>query len=282
MSSAYEEHQEYQAYQQGGPLMLYLIMKRILDISEASIQALVLQIKVMKLSKMPGEDVDETVIMIRTTIKVPIQCSTDERNFVPDDIEVLVLKVSQTSSLKEFNEIFEREERDARAKADKYGGIAHYPSVQETCQLASNTYKRLFGPGQEYQWVSKPKQGAHVTQTGVTPSAHKCFNCGKVGCTPSTCDQPCDEVKIKRNAEAWRKDHPLKSDTVQKKREGPGGCRRGEYDKDEHGRILMKNKHGALVVDQKVLNLKEAREKVEKDADPPVTKQALLKMTEKL
>jgi hypothetical protein len=130
--------------------------------------------------------------------------------------------------------------------------------------------------------VSTPKQGAHVTQTGATPSTRKCFICGKVGCMPSTCDQPCDEAKIKRNAEAWRKDHPLKSDTVQKKREEPGGRRCGKHDKDEHGRILMKNKHGAHVVDQKVLKLKEAREQVEKDADLPVTKKALLKMTEKL
>ena len=224
---AYEEHQEYRAYQQGGPLMLFLIMKRILDVSEASILALVLRIKEMKLSKMPGEDVEEAVSMIKATIKVLVQCSTDVRNFVPDDIEVLVLKVFQTSSLKEFNEIFEREERDARAKADKYGGLASYPSVQETCQLASNTFKRLCGPGSDYKWVSKAKQGALVTHT-TGSGDRKCFNCGKVGCIPSTCDQPRDEARIKKAAEAWRKEHPLKADTVQKKRDGPGGRRRGK------------------------------------------------------
>ena len=95
---AYEEHQEYRAYQQGGPLMLFLIMKRILDVSEASIQALVLRIKEMKLSKMPGEDVEEAASMIKATIKVLVQCSTDVRNFVPNDIEALVLKVFQMSS----------------------------------------------------------------------------------------------------------------------------------------------------------------------------------------
>jgi hypothetical protein len=148
--------------------------------------------------------------------------------------------------LKEFNGIFERKERDTRAKADKYGDIVHYPFVQEMCQLTSNTYKQFCSPGEEYQWVNKPKQGAHVTQTGATPSAHKCFNFGKVGCIPSTYDQPRDEAKIKRNAEAWRKDHQLKSNTEQKKREGPGGRRCGKHDKDEHDQILMKNKHGAL------------------------------------
>ena len=104
--------------------MLYLIMKHILDASKASIQALVLRIKAMKLSKMPGEDMDDAVSMIRATINVLIQCSTDERNFVPNDIEVLVLEVFQMLSLKECNEIFERKECDARAKADKCGGLA--------------------------------------------------------------------------------------------------------------------------------------------------------------
>ena len=235
----------------------------------------------MKLSKMPGEDVDEAVSMIRATIKVLIQCSTDVRNFVPDDIEVLVLKVFQTLSLKEFNEIFECEECDARAKADEFGGLASYPSVQETCQLASNTYKRFSGPGEDCRWVSKAKQGALVTHTGTASGNRKCFNCGEVGCIPSTCDQPHDEARIKKAAEAWQKEHPLKSDTMQKKRDAPGGRRRGKHDKDEHGQILMKNKHGALVIDQTVLKLKEAKEKAEKDADPPVTKKVLLKVQRK-
>ena len=47
---------------------------------------------------------------------------------------------------------------DPHAKADKYGGMPHYPSVQETCQLACNSYMRLTGPGEEYVWVTKPNR----------------------------------------------------------------------------------------------------------------------------
>jgi hypothetical protein len=64
--------------------------------------------------------------------------------------------------------------------------------------------------------------------------------------------------------------------------DGPGGRRRGKPDKDEHGQILTKNKHEALVVDQKVIKLQANTEKVEKDAGHPASKKALLKMQEKL
>ena len=184
--------------------MFYLVMRRILDISEASILALVAHMKAIKINKIVGEDVEEAVGTIKATLKVLTQCSTDVRNFVPDDIEVSVLQIFQTSSLDEFNEIFRRKEMNARAIADKPGGIPLYPTVQETCQQASNTYRHLTGPGDGYKWVKKPKQGVHFTPNGPT-NARKCFNCGEPGCTPSTCDQPRDEERIKQAVEAYKK-----------------------------------------------------------------------------
>ena len=97
-AKALEEHQEFHLVQQGGPLMFCLIMKHILDVSEPSILALVARMKAIKLNKTVREDVEETVSMIKATINVLMQCSTDERNFVPDDIEVSALKLFQTSS----------------------------------------------------------------------------------------------------------------------------------------------------------------------------------------
>jgi hypothetical protein len=183
---------------------------------------------------MTREDVEEAVGLIKSTIKVLQQCLAGDRNFVPNDIEEAALKVFQTSSLlPEFNEMFWREKHDACAKANKYGGIANfYQSVQEKCQLASNSHKQLIGAGDEYVWVTKPKQGAHVPQTSTTPNTGKCFNCGKPGCVPSACDQPRDEEKIKTKVNAYKKAHP-KSGTAnggneQQKHEGNGGHRHGK------------------------------------------------------
>ena len=179
-AKALEDCQDFSGVQQGGPLMFYLVMRHILNISEASILALVAQMKAIKINKIVGEDVEEAVGTVKATLKVLTQCSTDVRNFVPDDIEVSVLQIFQTSSLDEFNEIFRREEMNARAIADKHGGIPLYPTVQETCQQASNAYRHLTGPGDGYKWVKKPKQGVHFTHNGPT-NARKCFNCGKPG-----------------------------------------------------------------------------------------------------
>ncbi|MGL5935557.1 MAG: hypothetical protein ACRCZI_08030, partial [Cetobacterium sp.] len=81
-AKALEEYQDFSGVQQGGPLMFYLVMRRILDISEASILALVSHMKAIKINKIVGEDIEEAVSTIKATIKVLVQCSTDVRNFV--------------------------------------------------------------------------------------------------------------------------------------------------------------------------------------------------------
>ena len=125
------------------------------------------------------------------------------------------------------------------------------------------------------------QQGGHVTLTSATPTTRKCFNCGKPGCIPSTCNQPHDKEKIKRNAEAYKKPHP-KSGTAnggneQKKQESNGGYRRGKW--DDLGHAMMKNKHGTFVVDQQKL---QASKTSRKRTDLPDTKKTSLQMMDML
>jgi hypothetical protein len=112
-AKALEDHQDFSGVQQGGPLMFCLVMRRILDISEASILALVADMKAIKINKIVGEDIEEAVGTIKATIKVLTQCSTNVQNFVPDEIEVSALQIFQTSSLDKFNEVFRCEEMNA-------------------------------------------------------------------------------------------------------------------------------------------------------------------------
>jgi hypothetical protein len=98
-------------------------------------------IKAIKLNKMPGENVEEKINLIRSSRKLLQQCSTDDKNFVPDDTEETALKVFQMSSLDEFNEIFHCEEHIARTGADQLGGMPDCPPVQETCSLALNSHR---------------------------------------------------------------------------------------------------------------------------------------------
>jgi hypothetical protein len=155
------------------------------------------------------------------------------------------------------------------------------------CQQASNTYRYLTGPGDGYKWLKKPKQGVYFTPASTNTSTRKCYNCGKPGCIPSTCDQPRDEERIKRAAEAHKKSLRNKSGAAnggnnQKLHDGnnSGRRRRGKEEKDDLGHPMMKNKHGALVVDQK--KLRASQDKSDKAAEPTVSKKALQQVESKL
>ena len=83
---------------------------------------------------------------------------------------------------------------------------------------------------------------------------------------------PRDEERIKR---------AQKSKSGEKSRDNNSGRRRrGKVEKDDLGHPMMKNKHGALVVDQK--KLKASQDKTEKSDKPAVSKKALQQVENKL
>ena len=58
-------YDEYVPVQQGGPLMLCLILHRIQNYSEQALSVLVMQLSSLRLSKIEGEDVEYAVRLIR-------------------------------------------------------------------------------------------------------------------------------------------------------------------------------------------------------------------------
>jgi hypothetical protein len=257
-AKALEDHDEFLPVQQGGSLILYFVLKRLLDVGESSLDFLRKRVRAIKLTDLPGENVEDAVSLIKSTVKVLLQCSTDIRNHLPDDFPETVLKVFQTSSSPAFNQVFAFEESTARHEADKFGGVAHYPTVTQTCTLALNTYKRFTGPGDEYTWVKAPQQGSafsysdRAKPSGAGPSPlRKCFNCGKPNCIPSTCSEPFDADRIKKNSELYRARNPSSD-----RRQGNGkgkqrNASKSSKDKDEKGRPVTLNKNGVYVVDQR-------------------------------
>ena len=248
-SKAYEDHEEFNPVQQGGPLMLFFILKRIIDVSESSITGLQQRIKTLKLTDLPGENVDEAVSLIKSALRVLEQCSTEIRNYVPDDLPLYVLRVFQTSTQPRFNEIFAREEHDARTAADKHGGRPKYPSVPVTLTLATNSHNRFTGPGDDYEWCKPVAQGSafQAVAPGGTRSTNRCFNCNQEGCYPKICKLPLDQERIAKNRERYL--------ATKKNSRGHGnGGRPTDRTKfrtkrDEHGRPLKMNKLGSYVVD---------------------------------
>ena len=138
-----ETYDHYHPCQRGGPLMLYLILKRIQDTSESALLHLKAKLAGLKINKITGEDVETAVSFIRSTYDALESASTVEHNYVPDDLAQTVLKVFQTSSVPSFNKVFKDDEDQVLKIADKTGRRPEWPAINETLNLATNTYSRL-------------------------------------------------------------------------------------------------------------------------------------------
>ena len=65
-----ETHDEHAPVQQGGPLMLHLILQRIQDRSEQTLDVLKIRVAQLDISKLKGEDVEQAVRLIKSTYRV--------------------------------------------------------------------------------------------------------------------------------------------------------------------------------------------------------------------
>ena len=66
---ALEECEEFSPLQQGGPLMLQLILKRIQNSSESSCEHIKTQLMHLNISKIPGENVETAVSIIKSSLR---------------------------------------------------------------------------------------------------------------------------------------------------------------------------------------------------------------------
>ena len=99
-------YEEFSPIQQGGPLMAFLILQRIQDSSEQALDLLHVQVVALDLRKIPGEDVEQAISLIKSTYEVLRNSSTPARSYTPNDFVKSIFRVLQTSSVPEFNEIF--------------------------------------------------------------------------------------------------------------------------------------------------------------------------------
>ena len=160
-----EDYEEYSPIQQGGPLMLYLVLRKIQNVSETALDHMKAKITKLRISAIPGEDVSEVVSLIKATHSALESASTSDRSYVPLDFAKLILEVLQTSSNKEFNDGFKQIQSLAQLEADRTGGLPEWPTIPELMTTATNTYGRLVSGN---KWGKSPKSGgsAFPSHTG--------------------------------------------------------------------------------------------------------------------
>ena len=244
-SKCLEDYEEYHPIQQGGPLMLFLLLRRIQNSSEAAIECLQLKVKNIKISKVEGENVEHVVSLIKAAYYSLLGASTPSRSHVPDDFPKTVLEVMQTSSNSEFNSIFQHEASDARRLADKLGGLPNWPSVTETLNQAQSTYKRLLDSDKWLAPHAKRSRALLTTSPGsTTPDGRPakrgrtCDNCEATDHILPDCPHERDETKIAYNRKA-------RLAALRRSRPKP------DYKVAKDGRRLVKNSRGLYVHDTK-------------------------------
>ena len=245
-----ELYEVYTPIQQGGPLMLCLILRRIQNHSEKALDLLKEQVADISLHKITGEDVEEAVRLIKSTYRALTNASTHNRSYVPLDFTKTIFRVLQTSSVPDFNEVFATQVRAIQTKADMMGTSPVWPKPSVVLTLATNTYKRLKHTGEWDGLVKKsqahlrapiPNPGSHNAnnpQAGTDASSTdiSCWNCGGAHHL-NDCPKPRDQAKIDAARQRFR--------ALRRSRGKP------KHKTGPDGKPLVLNKNGYYVLDQR-------------------------------
>jgi len=257
---------EFPIEQQGGPLALFLVLKRIRNTSEAAMDTLKTQFRKISIKKIPGEDVDVAVSYIKAIHRAFVSASRPDRSFVPDNFCETCYVVMQTSSVEAFNRVFRDEKEALLREGDKKGVIPQFPSYTSILNLATATYTRLQAEG---KWnVPSKKEAALAAQSqggqsggrsgGRRPFKGNCFNCGSPKHPLPLCPHPRDEAKIAKAREEFLKNRKQAAAHA-KTASTPSNSKSTK--RDAKGRALVLNKNNEWVVDQKQMQAQKAEAK---------------------
>ena len=255
-----ESYEMYHKMQQGGPLILQLVLQKIHNTSEQFMEHLKSKVENLDISKIEGENVDTAVSLINAAYQAFRSASTSDNDRVPPEWPKTLIHVFQTTSVSTFNIEFIDEERRARREADKHGGQPEWPTHEELVSMATTLYNRLKRTGHWDIPKSARSKAYNINLNRQRPPGkpgssgqgytRKCWNCGSTDHMLNDCTAPRDENKIAKARQQFRQNRGPR----QNQRRGP------PKHKTVHGKPLVLNKNQVYVLDQKRLrSQKEAR-----------------------
>ena len=247
------DYVQYPELGRGGPLMLILMLRKILNVTESALTALVNKIQHLKISEIPGENVDDVVALVKAALKLVNSASKRDMVRLPLDFPKTLLEVYQTSSVPEFNDTFKKMLLDAKQTQYTSGGMSEWPDIGTINKVATTAYRSIKDEG---RWsVPTTAQALHAGRSGRSKRANKhaktaipqdgnprppphCWNCDGEHLAKD-CPQPFNKEHFEANKRKWM----AKRGNRRPPRNG------GNPVQDDRGRPLKLNKHGQYVVD---------------------------------
>jgi len=102
----YEEHLSAPVECQTGPLMLYLILHRLQNCSESTLNLLLVKVQNMNIKDHAGEDINHIVCLVNTVVTLLKSSSNEDWNYITHDFSKNLLHLFQTTSVPAFNQVF--------------------------------------------------------------------------------------------------------------------------------------------------------------------------------
>ena len=259
---------KYHQAARGGPLMLGLILRRIHQTNAKAVSFVDASLRSFKITDVEGENVEQVVQIIEASIQVLLNATSPvtggqldfqtmtQAYYFPTDLPLVVLQIMQTSSVSEFNEVFEEIQQSCEREADKSDTpmAVEYPSVPRTLNTSLNVYRRLITTTS--LWC-RPT-GTKPTALNAAPATFKlrCWNC-EGDHHVKDCKAPRDEKRIAANRDKFNANRRNRFRSGNSNPNAPSGARTGSYNvrqvRTVDGKPEMLNKRGKWVPDNKQL-----------------------------
>jgi hypothetical protein len=199
-----ETYYMYPFEQRGGPLFFKIMLDLLQNNSDDTATYLINVIKNLKITDFDGEDINKVVSLIRGAVsRLGNLKMKSGLRALPEDFAEILLKVFKTSSVPEFNKLFEHFTIQTQlASFNPSSAVAQRPTVEHVLRFAESQYRRLCSMS---AWTGVATK-ANETSFKACLADHKgetiCFNCGGSH-SLKECSKPQSEARIKANKKTF-------------------------------------------------------------------------------
>ena len=201
----FESYDDYEPQYKGDPLFFILMIYKLLSNTEEATVTLQTRIHNFNITHLKGEDISRAVSLVKGAIRRLAHIKrkkqgSDQEWYV--EMTRQVLKIMQTSSVGDFNDIFKEIERNRLIdtafldKGDK--SLASRLSYEKIFSLAEQQYISMNEAGTLTGVTTKGNESVFKSELQPEQKKIECFNCGGSHLLKD-CTKPRDENKIKEN-----------------------------------------------------------------------------------